>query len=195
VNDDDLNCFRAAKTRENRRHPSVGKKWWTSFPSLALSWARANANAAFEKGQGSLVEDEDQSDSDDDCLSERALIALAKQYVTVKAIDPEREITIKTWGNALLKQPPCAVNFSAACLSGKGHGINLKKMTGLNAEVQTRVAKCKMWPDWAEMVVAKIEKNDLKEIAVNCKKGRQAEELLRKCFYPRARMVHVTISG
>ena len=79
----------------------------------------------------------------------------------------------------------------------KGHGINTKKMTGLCIEIQSMVSKCSLWPTWAAMVVGKVEREDLTEISVNCRRGRHrsvaAAELLKKCFYPEGRTEHLTI--
>ncbi|CAD7946759.1 unnamed protein product [Amoebophrya sp. A120] len=80
-----------------------------------------------------------------------------------------------TWDRAILKTTPkqAQANFNATVLSGKGSGINLKKMNGLySLEIQSKISRCSLFPVWMEMVVKKVEAENFHAIAVNCRKGR-----------------------
>jgi len=161
-----------------------------TWPKQILLWARANA-----EGEGFGEDSCEEDEFDDDCAGIETLYL----NPALKALaDPNRELKISTWGRALMKNAPAgAVNFNAAVLSGRGHGVNTRKMNGLCLEVQTAVSKCSLFPTWMELVIRKIERDDLCHIAVNCTKGRHrsvaAAELLKMLYYKRADVHHLTI--
>jgi len=164
-----------------------------TFPRRILDWARANVDA----GLG-FIEDED---DDDNLPPEDDDFSIETQYLSKDIkFDANRKIAIYTWGRALLKAAPpqAEVNFNAAVLNGRGRGINLKKNNGLSIEIQSQVSKCSLFPVWMEMVIGKVEKENLHAISINCTKGRHrsvaAAELLKKLFYRNAVIHHVTIS-
>jgi len=112
----------------------------------------------------------------------------------------DRELLVLTWGKALRKAAPpeSECNFNAGILNGRGGGADLRTMNGLSDEVQSNVACCSLFPRWISMVCAKVEHSDLRCISINCTKGRHrsvaAAEILRKLYYPRATVRHLTIS-
>ena len=164
-----------------------------------LQWVRA---AAAEDGFAPDDEVEQDLDGDDDGTNSNSpstTICTAYLQRDAQAYRPDREIAIYTWGRAILKAAPVEAekNFNATVLSGRGAGINLRKMNGLDVEIQARVSRCSLFPQWMKMVVGKIEAENLKAIAVNCRKGRHrsvaAAELLKKLYYKNAKVTHLTI--
>jgi len=169
---------------------------YDTWPKQILQWARANVGDGFEED---ATDEEEQDEIGDDLYSDSAEIETLYLNPELKLLaNPNRELKISTWGRALMKNAPTgAVNFNAAVLSGRGHGVNTKKMNGLCLEVQTAVSKCSLFPTWMELVIRKIERDDLCHIAVNCTKGRHrsvaAAELLKRLYYKRADVHHLTI--
>ena len=116
--------------------------------------------------------------------------------------DPNRKLLIFTWGRKVMKweavrQKGAQQNFNASVLNGRGAGVDLRKMNGLDPEVQRCVGRCPRCPQWLALTVGAIEKKDLAVIAINCAKGRHrsvaAAELLRALYYPSANVQHLTI--
>lgn len=146
-----------------------------------LEWARANSDEGFDESEEFDVEGFD------------------LQYLPTIELNKDRKLRILTWGRDMLKQMPAdaQANFNATVLTGKGGGINLRKMNGLNIEIQARVSRCSLFPLWVSQVVRKIEAENLTCIAVNCRKGRHrsvaAAEILKKVYYPSATTTHLTI--
>ncbi|CAD7946765.1 unnamed protein product [Amoebophrya sp. A120] len=192
------------------------RRFASSFPSRLLQWARAAASedgflttgggGKINRGKddlgggqdvvGTTSDNEDVCDSDDDDDD----LSICTTYLPQNLkYDKTRSLAIYTWGRAILKTTPkqAQANFNATVLSGKGSGINLKKMNGLSLEIQSKISRCSLFPVWMEMVVKKVEAENFHAIAVNCRKGRHrsvaAAELLKKLYYPNARTHHLTI--
>ncbi len=110
-----------------------------------------------------------------------------------------RDLTIYTWGRAIMKHAPADSqrSFNAGVLNGRGHGVDLRKMNGLSPEVQNVVFRCKMFPGFIEMMVSAIERENLKFVSIVCTKGRHrsvaSAELLKSIYYPKANVKHLTI--
>lgn len=113
--------------------------------------------------------------------------------------NPKRELMIYTWGKRLKKNKPqqSQCNFNASILNGRAGGIDLKNNNGLYLPIQKVVSRCSAFEKWISMTIKKIESNDLKIISINCAKGRHrsvaAAEILRKVYYPSAKVIHLTI--
>lgn len=114
-------------------------------------------------------------------------------------VNKDRQLHIYTWGKALRKAmpPDSEFNFNAGVLNGRGGGADLRTMNGLDEEVQKNVLSCGLFPRWIEMCCHKVEHSDCHTISINCTKGRHrsvaAAEILRKVYYPKATMKHLTI--
>ncbi len=114
--------------------------------------------------------------------------------------DPNRQLTIYTWGKRFKKRKPeeSQKNFNASVLNGRAPGINLKTMNGTYDELQYVVSRCSTFDSWITMCVQKIEEDNLHTISINCAKGRHrsvaAAEILKKVYYPSAKISHLTIS-
>lgn len=164
---------------------------YSTWPKQILQWTRANTTGdGFEEEEDGTGEDHNEID----CSIETLFLNPELKRIA----NPERELRVSTWGRALMKGPPIgAVNFNASVLSGRGHGVNTRKMNGLWIEIQSQVSKCSMFPMWIELVIRKIEKEDIHHISINCTKGRHrsvaAAELLKKLYYKRADIHHLTI--
>jgi len=154
-----------------------------SFGERLLEWVTAQRSA--EPG---FLED-GEADAGPDFLPSAEELGVKK----------DRELLIYTWGKALRKSAPgdSEHNFNAGILNGRGGGADLKTMNGLWEEVQNNVASCGLFPRWISMVCAKVEHSDLKCISINCTKGRHrsvaAAEILKKLYYSRATVRHLTI--
>jgi len=73
----------------------------------------------------------------------------------------------------------------------------LKRLTGLDDEVQEQICRCGFFSDWIASAVARIERDNVSSLALNCFKGTHrsvaAAEILRKVYYPRATVRHLTM--
>lgn len=87
-----------------------------------------------------------------------------------------REIVIYTWGSAKRNSKPAdsEKNFNVCGVSShKPHGVNLKKCTGLDREVQIPISKSRQFPAYEEAILSYILANrNVKAISINCQKGR-----------------------
>eukprot|EP00747_Dinoflagellata_sp_TGD_P181193 gnl/TRDRNA2_/TRDRNA2_34836_c0_seq1.p1 gnl/TRDRNA2_/TRDRNA2_34836_c0~~gnl/TRDRNA2_/TRDRNA2_34836_c0_seq1.p1 ORF type:complete len:358 (+),score=62.39 gnl/TRDRNA2_/TRDRNA2_34836_c0_seq1:84-1157(+) len=114
-------------------------------------------------------------------------------------VTKDRSLLIYTWGKALRKAAPfdSQFNFNACVLNGRGGGADIRTQNGTSEEVQNNVASCGLFPRWLEMVISKIENANLQTVSVNCTKGRHrsvaAAELLKKLYYTKAVVKHLTI--
>mmetsp|Transcript_34846 Transcript_34846/g.75748 ORF Transcript_34846/g.75748 Transcript_34846/m.75748 type:complete len:481 (+) Transcript_34846:160-1602(+) len=114
-------------------------------------------------------------------------------------VDTSRVLHIYTWGRALREGPPSDSqwNFNASVLNGRGGAANLRFDNGLSEVVQRNVASCGIFPTWLRFVTSRIESSAFKTVSINCTKGRHrsvaAAEILRKRYYPRATVEHMTI--
>lgn len=113
--------------------------------------------------------------------------------------DPERPLTIYTWGKRLKKSKPhqSQKNFNASVLNGRAKGIDLRTTNGLSLDIQRVVSRCTAFKTWINMCVGKIEADNLHTISINCSKGRHrsvaAAEILKKSYYPNSNIIHLTI--
>ncbi|CAD7974759.1 unnamed protein product [Amoebophrya sp. A25] len=183
------------------------------MPGLLVAWAHASAALDDPEAEPGFELDQDSPGIDTGDASSRTICtefldpALFLENTSSGQTNGgadrmrKRELKIYTWGRAILKggpPPDTQANFNACVLTGKGAGINLKKQNGLDIEIQARVSRCSLFPTWMEMCVKKVANEDLKVIAVNCTKGRHrsvaAAEILKKLFYPNAKIIHLTIS-
>lgn len=116
-----------------------------------------------------------------------------------KLANPERPLYIYTWGkrNHKLKPQQSQCNFNACIIGGKRHGLNLKQLTGLHADVQKGVISGTGYSTFMEQMVTKIERDDLRIISINCTAGRHrcvtCAEQLKKLFYPCATIEHIDL--
>jgi hypothetical protein len=114
--------------------------------------------------------------------------------------NPDRQLVIYTWGKRHHKNKPVQsqCNFNAAVINGSREGLNLKKMTGLNKEVQKSVKAGTGYIKFMEFMINKIESNDLQIISLCCTAGRHrcvsCAEILKSDFYPNAVIYHLDIS-
>ena len=111
-----------------------------------------------------------------------------------------RQLVIYTWGKRHHKNKPSQsqCNFNAAVINGSREGLNLRKMTGLNIEVQKSVKAGVGYIKFMEFMINKIESNDLHIISINCSAGRHrcvsCAEILKQEFYPNAIIYHLDVS-
>jgi hypothetical protein len=117
----------------------------------------------------------------------------------VDVFDTNRELTIYTWGRRLKKSKPYQSqrNFNACVLNGRAKGIDLRKNNGLCHDIQRVVSRCTAFKTWINMCIKKIETDNLRVVSINCSKGRHrsvaAAEILKKAYYPEAKIIHLTI--
>ena len=88
------------------------------------------------------------SDSDGDDSNNDSDEETNKDYLydeLTKKINPDRKLKIYSYGKKHRRKPPpdCQCTFNACILSGKRSGLNLKKMNGLDLEVQKSVETSK----------------------------------------------------
>jgi len=114
--------------------------------------------------------------------------------------NPERQLTIYTWGKRHHKNKPSQsqCNFNAAVINGHRDGMNLRKLTGLNIDVQKSVKSGIGYIKFMEFMINKIESGDLHTISLNCSAGRHrcvsCAEILKSEFYPNSIIHHLDIS-
>jgi len=119
--------------------------------------------------------------------------------------DPGRQFKIITYGRDVNgagfgagKVTDTRFNWSALGLTGRGKGLNTKKLDGRNVEVQGRTSRSDTFSDWMTEKVRMVEewfkdeenKGCKLTVAIYCSKGRHrsvsAAILLRDLFYPNA---------
>lgn len=112
---------------------------------------------------------------------------------------PDRRLTIYTWGKKYRKYKPdqSRHNFNAGIINGHRKGMNLKKITGLNPDVQKAVKSGKGYIKFMEEMITKIETENLHVISINCTAGRHRSvscaEILKREFYPNTVIHHLEL--
>ena len=117
-------------------------------------------------------------------------------------VDVNRDLKIYTWGTASMHAAMPGVvqyNFDATVLDARDGRADMQVMTGLNQEVQANVAGRYNFEGWLATVICRIEgsRPPLRTISINCSQGRHrsvaAAEILRRLYYRRAHVTHLTI--
>ena len=112
----------------------------------------------------------------------------------------DRTLTIYTWGKKYHEHKPekSKCNFNAEVIRGQRQGMNLKKVTGLNAEVQLSIKVAAGYIKFMEDIITKIEAEDLYTISINCTAGRHRSvscaEILKREFYPKSTVIHMDLN-
>jgi len=195
---DDINSFRTLSLGQKPKRETLEK-----FGEDLIKWVEAQRN---EESPGFIDEKEDVDDEQPDD-EENNLMSFLPDPRKLGA-DSERPLNVLTWGNSLKTLNGIKAvrtkngirmqrNFSASGLNGRGGNVDLRTMNGLSEGVQRNVARSDRMQEWMRMVVKRIERDNLQTIAVNCSKGRHrsvaAAELLKKYYYPKAVIRHLTI--
>ena len=120
-------------------------------------------------------------------------------------INEGRELTIMTWGDDLLSKAAVKArgaekHFNAKPLEGRGGGADLKQNALEDSRIVRNVVSSMTFgigARWLAGTVRQIEEGNLRCVSVFCSKGRHrsvsSAEILRARFYPKARVVHLTI--
>jgi hypothetical protein len=113
-----------------------------------------------------------------------------------------REITIYTWGNSIRKQRPddSEMNFNAIPIVSlnRRSGFNLKKLNGMNKEIQQCLLQIPKFNTFVSDIVSAINEDpSLECISINCKNGIHRSvavaEILKSEYFPNARLVHLEL--
>ena len=113
-----------------------------------------------------------------------------------------RSLEIYTWGWRFMNAAtPGTVqyNFDATVLDARGGYADMRRMTGLDAEVQANVVGRCNFEGWLATVICRIEgsRPPLRTISINCRQGRHrsvaAAEILRRVYYRRAHLTHLAV--
>lgn len=113
--------------------------------------------------------------------------------------NPERELTIITWGKRRREQKPkgSQANFNAEVIINNRGELKLKKMTGLNQQVQQLVKTGSNYIQFMRSIITKIETDNLSVISINCLAGKHRSvscaEILKAEFYPQATVQHLEL--
>jgi len=125
-----------------------------------------------------------------------------KEYLyeeLVQKANTDRNIKIYSYGKKHRRKPPpdCRCKFNACILSGKRKGLNLKKMNGLDLDVQKSVETSNNFDTFMRMIITKIENDNLNCIAIYCSAGRHRSvtccEILKKRIYPKSTIYHMEL--
>ncbi len=139
-------------------------------------------------------EEEEEDDSEE--TSNRAYVYAALNTRFPQAAS--RELILYTYGRRHRKHVPGAqASFNACVLSGRRRGLNLKKLNGLNEDVQKSVETSRNYETFLTQLVQKIERDNLTRVAICCTAGRHrsvsSAELLKKHVYRKAIVVHIEL--
>ncbi len=105
-------------------------------------------------------------------------------------------VRIVTWGRQCRKSCPEKTehNFNAAVIHDRARGVDLRRMTGRDEELQDAFLKSRDFVDFVEVVAFLIVDRGFKTISINCAKGRHrsvaAAEVLKKLYFPNAVVYH-----
>jgi len=112
-----------------------------------------------------------------------------------------RELQIYTYGSAKRKHPPANVehDFNVCGVSNKNKvkGINLKKHTGFDGDLQERIINTDRFQAYITKITELVEKRNLKCISIHCLKGRHRSvcvaNYLKDKIYPDANVYHMEL--
>lgn len=129
-------------------------------------------------------------------------LSTSEKTISIKLeVQPtDRELIISTWGVAKRSHAPegSQRNWFVGIISARAHGVDLRKFNGRSEEVQEGIMGDQRFGSIMSSVVKEIEEQNLTHISVSCTKGRHRSvavaELLKKWFYPKAILRHLTIS-
>jgi len=126
-----------------------------------------------------------------------------KEYLydeLTKNANINRKLMIYSYGKKHRKKPPtdCQCTFNACILNSNRAGLDLKKMTGLDRDIQKRIETCSYFDTFMEMLITKIEKDNLHTIAIYCSAGRHRSvsccEILKNRIYPKSSIYHMELN-
>jgi RNase adaptor protein for sRNA GlmZ degradation len=118
----------------------------------------------------------------------------------IKNVNVDRKLYIYSYGKRHRKKPPtdCQCTFNACILNSNRAGLDLKKMTGLDRDIQKRVETCSYFDTFMEMLITKIEKDNLHTIAIYCSAGKHRSvsccEILKNRIYPKSTIYHMELN-
>lgn len=139
----------------------------------------------------------EEEDEDQYFLSDRSSISSIEE-----GRRSSREITIYTWGNSIRKHKPenSEINFNAIPIVSlnRGIGLNLKKLNGMNQEIQQYLLQIPKFGIFISDIVSAINDHPAVEcISINCKNGIHRSvavaEILKREYFPNARVVHLEL--
>ena len=116
--------------------------------------------------------------------------------------NPDRKITIFTYGTRYIKQEQFAVRFNApfscnAKLINSSKPGNVHRLRGTDAAIQKRVRTATMFEPLIEKFVEIVERDNLKRAGVFCTAGHHRSvalgEFIGAYVYPNATVKHLTI--
>jgi RNase adaptor protein for sRNA GlmZ degradation len=111
-------------------------------------------------------------------------------------VNPNRELTIYTWGAQKRRQCPykCERNFDASSIP-YAHP-NLKRITGMDREIQRDIFSKSRFKLYLIKIIETIEGSNLKRISINCHMGVHRSVALAnilKRFYPKSSVYHIEL--
>lgn len=118
----------------------------------------------------------------------------------LKKANSDRKLNIYSYGKKHRIKPPsdCQCTFNACILNSNRAGLDLKKFTGLDIEIQKRIESCSYFDKFMEMIITKIEKDNLNTIAIYCSAGRHRSvsccEILKNKIYPKSTIYHMELN-
>lgn len=113
--------------------------------------------------------------------------------------NPERKLTIYTWGRKHRKQAPkqSQHNFNATTMAERRRMISFRHDTGLNPETQKIVKSSMGYGGFMRSMIKKIEDDDLYTISINSTEGLHrsvaCSEILKREFYSDAVVHHLNV--
>jgi hypothetical protein len=112
----------------------------------------------------------------------------------------DRDLIISTWGVKKRSRAPeeSQRNWFVGIISARAHGVDLRKFDGRSEEVQAGIMGDDHFGPIMSSIIKEVEEHNLTHISTSCTKGRHRSvavaELLKKWFYPRAVVRHLTIN-
>lgn len=169
------------------------------LPELLRLGARKLQTKLLEEAGFDATADDDEDEEVLNTIDDSVKRDLAGQF------DATRRFKIITYGRAVNGDGHGAAvvtntkfNWSALGLTGRGKGLNTKKLDGRNTEVQGRTSRSDNFKEWMTEKINMVEdwfkdsenKGKLLTVAIYCSKGRHrsvsAAILLRDLIYPSA---------
>eukprot|EP00927_Polykrikos_kofoidii_P054755 TRINITY_DN49129_c0_g1_i1.p1 TRINITY_DN49129_c0_g1~~TRINITY_DN49129_c0_g1_i1.p1 ORF type:complete len:678 (-),score=84.16 TRINITY_DN49129_c0_g1_i1:151-2184(-) len=210
--EEEVAAFIASLVGEDAR--LLGRKlleWSQLARDATVAEVRQERMRAAFRGVQTSSDESDNSDEDADTTLEIGVsdgihdTCRDLEYVlpspNVVGANRERRIKFISWGTNRLPRPP-EVEVHITCSIKKFHYLtrnnkHIKRLNGLNEEVQGQIMRCGFFSSWVADVVSQIESKDLACLGLHCFKGTHrsvaAAEILRKVYYPRALVEHLSL--